>query len=121
MEGINWWENAKKLNIHTGPEIVGGFNAPVITKMRDMIFEEFVKRQGGNISSLRVSGNSKVIRSVKSGIIKNIDALKIGMLSAELGSSAQKQGDKIDYGVGVVLHKTVGDIVNLIDAKSKKK
>ena len=26
MEGINWWENAKKLNIQTGPEIVGGFN-----------------------------------------------------------------------------------------------
>ena len=26
MECINWWEDAKKLNIQTGPEIVGGFN-----------------------------------------------------------------------------------------------
>ena len=26
MECVNWWENAKKLNIQTGPEIVGGFN-----------------------------------------------------------------------------------------------
>ena len=79
-------------------------------------FEEFVSRQGGSVVGLRVSDKSKVIRSVKSGIVKSIDALKIGMLSAELGSSAQKQGDKIDYAVGVILHKTVGDVVHHGDA-----
>ena len=56
------------------------------------------------------------MKIVKSGIVKSIDALKIGMLSAELGSSAQKQGDKIDYAVGVILHKTVGDVVHHGDA-----
>jgi len=79
-------------------------------------FREFVSRQGGDLSLLKVSDKIKVIRSVKSGIIKQIDALKIGMLSAELGSSLKKQGDKIDYTVGVVLNKKVGDEVKQGDA-----
>lgn len=79
-------------------------------------FVEFVKRQGGSLNDLRVSNKSRVVRSDKSGIIKNIDALKIGMLSASLGSQLEKQGDKVDYTVGVVLHKKIGDIVNYGDS-----
>lgn len=79
-------------------------------------FIELVKAQGGDITKLKVSEKAKVIRSNASGIIKNIDALKIGMLSAALGSSAMKQGDIIDHGVGVVLHKKKGDTVNYGDA-----
>ena len=79
-------------------------------------FLEFVVRQGGKLSSLKVSQNFRVIESAKSGIIKRIDALTIGMLSAELGSSVQQKGDKIDYEVGVILHKTIGDVVHNGDA-----
>lgn len=79
-------------------------------------FLEFVTRQGGKLASLKVSQNFRVIKSVKNGIIKKVDALTIGMLSAELGSSVQQKGDKIDYEVGVILHKTIGDVVHNGDA-----
>ena len=79
-------------------------------------FLELVKYQCGDITKLRVSDKAKVVRSVASGVIKNIDALKIGKLSAALGSSVEKQGDKINYEVGVILHKKKGDTVNYGDA-----
>ena len=78
-------------------------------------FMELVKYQGGDVSKIKVSEKAKVIRSNASGVIKNIDALKIGMLSAALGSSAMKQGDIIDHNVGVILHKIKGDTVNFGD------
>jgi len=78
-------------------------------------FLELVKRQGGDITSLTVSENARVIRSTKSGVIKKIDALKIGMLSCELGAGAKKQGDIIDPTVGIILHKKQGDTVNFGD------
>ena len=79
-------------------------------------FVQFVERQGGDITSIKVSDKTKVIRSDKDGIIKNIDALKIGMLSASLGSGLENKDDKIDYSVGVILHKKNGDKVNIGDA-----
>lgn len=78
-------------------------------------FLELVSRQGGDISLLTVSENARVIRSTKSGVIKNIDALKIGKLSCELGAGAQKQGDIVNPAVGVILHKKKGDTVNFGD------
>lgn len=78
-------------------------------------FLELVSRQGGDISLLTVSENARVIRSTKSGVIKNIDALKIGKLSCELGAGAQKQGDVVNPAVGVILHKKKGDTVNFGD------
>ena len=78
-------------------------------------FLELVNRQGGDITLLRVSENARVIRSTKSGVIKNIDALKIGKLSCELGAGAEKQGDIINPAVGVILHKMKGDTVNFGD------
>lgn len=79
-------------------------------------FMEFVKYQGGEVSKLKVSDKTLVVRSEKNGKITDIDALKVGMLSASLGSQCEKQGDLIDYNVGVVLHKNIGDLVNEGDA-----
>lgn len=79
-------------------------------------FMELVAAQGGDVTSLKVSEKVRIIRSDRSGVIKNVDALKIGMLSASLGSSALKQGDSINHDVGVVLHKNKGDTVNYGDA-----
>ena len=45
-------------------------------------FMEFIKYQGGLIEKCTISNNVVVIRSDKSGIIKEINALKIGMVSA---------------------------------------
>ena len=78
-------------------------------------FMEFIKYQGGAIEKCKISKNVVVIRSDKSGIIKEINALKIGMVSASLGSSKLTLDDKIDYSVGVVLYKEVGDHVKFGD------
>lgn len=79
-------------------------------------FMEFIKYQGGLIEKCTISNNVVVIRSDKSGIIKEINALKIGMVSASLGASKMRLDDNIDYSVGVVLYKEVGESVNIGDA-----
>ena len=79
-------------------------------------FMEFVKYQGGEVSKLKVSDKTMIVRSEKNGKITDIDALIVGILSASLGSQCEREGDVIDYNVGVVLHKNIGDLVNEGDA-----
>lgn len=78
-------------------------------------FLEFVKYQGGDISSLKVSSYKEEVKSKKSGTIKSIKALNIGKLSCSLGAGRLNKEDKIDYSVGIVLNKTIGDKVNIND------
>ena len=49
--------------------------------------------------------------SEQNGTIKDIDALEIGKLSLSLGAGRCEKSDPIDYGVGVVLCKNIGDDV----------
>ena len=76
-------------------------------------FLEFVKNQGGDINSLEVSSNIEEIKATKSGEVKSINALNIGKLSCSLGAGRINKEDKIDYSVGVVLNKLIGDKVSL--------
>ncbi len=78
-------------------------------------FLEFVKNQGGDINSLEVSSNIEEIKATKSGEVKSINALNIGKLSCSLGAGRINKEDKIDYSVGVVLNKLIGDKVNVGD------
>ena len=78
-------------------------------------FLEFVKYQGGDISKLKVSDQTIDIRSTKSGILKKIRALNLGMLSVSLGAGRLSKEDKIDYGVGIVINKHLNDYVNTGD------
>lgn len=78
-------------------------------------FLEFVKYQGGDISSLKVSSYKEEVKSKKSGIVKSIKALNIGKLSCSLGAGRLNKEDMIDYSVGIVLNKTIGDKVNIND------
>ena len=78
-------------------------------------FLEFVKYQGGDISSLKVSSYKEEVKSKKSGTIKSIKALNIGKLSCSLGAGRLNKEDKIDYSVGIVLNKVIGDKVNIND------
>ncbi|MBR4262433.1 MAG: thymidine phosphorylase [Bacilli bacterium] len=78
-------------------------------------FLEFIKYQGGRLEDAALSKKTRVIKSDRMGEIKEINALKIGMLSASLGSSKFSVDDQIDYGVGVVLNKKVGDVVKFGD------
>lgn len=79
-------------------------------------FLKFIKYQGGRLEDATLSKKTRVIKSDRTGKIKEINALKIGMLSAALGSSKFSVDDQIDYGVGVVLNKKVGDVVKFGDS-----
>lgn len=74
-------------------------------------FESFVKYQGGNIDSIALSNRKIVLKTSKEGFIKNIDTLKIGELARNLGAGRMNKEDIIDYGVGFIIHKKVGDLV----------
>ncbi len=78
-------------------------------------FYEIVKNQGGDITKLSVSANRYEYKSDREGTIENIDALGIGKLSLSLGAGRESKEDKIDYTVGIVLNKLVGDKVNVGD------
>lgn len=87
----------------------------IISKLKDgsalKKFLEFVKCQGGNIDALKVSNNVISIKSNKTGFVKNIDAYSLGNIVKELGGGREKKDDIIDYEVGILLSKQVGDYV----------
>ncbi len=74
-------------------------------------FVEFVNRQGGDINKIKISDKVIYIKSEVSGYINRIDALKIGEIVKKLGAGRNTLDDEIDYGVGIVLSKKVGDYV----------
>ena len=78
-------------------------------------FLELVDAQGGNLKKIKVSSDIYEIESPKSGTLKNINALELGKLSLNLGSGKVTVDDKIDYSVGIKLHKLVGDKVHKDD------
>jgi pyrimidine-nucleoside phosphorylase len=49
--------------------------------------------------------------SAEAGFISGIDAYEVGISSVLLGGGRAQKGDPIDYSVGIVLHKKVGDWV----------
>ena len=74
-------------------------------------FVELVNAQGGDLTKVSVSRKVKKIKSTSNGVIKKIDALELGKLSVALGAGRKSKEDKIDYTVGIKLHKHVGDEV----------
>ncbi len=74
-------------------------------------FEELVKYQGGDIKSLKVSDKVFSIKSDKSGYVSKIDAEALGEIAKLIGAGRNTLEDKIDYEVGLVLNKKVGDKV----------
>lgn len=78
-------------------------------------FYEFISAQGGHIDDLE--NFVKVDEIVpfiakKSGYIKEIKALNIGLASMKLGGGRATKDDDIDPMVGIVLNKKVGDKVS---------
>ena len=82
-------------------------------------FLEIVKNQHGDINLLKISDKVIDVYSEKSGVIKSVDALKIGKLSLSLGAGRREKEDKIDYSVGIELVKKPGDRVNTGDILMK--
>ena len=74
-------------------------------------FEELVKAQGGKTNNIKISDKVFSIKSDREGYINNIDALHIGEIAKKIGAGRNTLEDKIDYEVGLVLSKKVGDYV----------
>lgn len=76
-------------------------------------FLEFVKEQGGDITSLKVSDKTIEVKSTKTGVIKEINALALGELSVSLGAGRRNKEDKIDHTVGIVLEKHLDEHISI--------
>lgn len=80
-------------------------------------FKEFISAQGGDIKSIEdvsLLPGAKVMKKYvakRSGYISKIEAEKLGIASMMLGGGRAKKTDNIDYGVGIVLEKKVGEFV----------
>lgn len=74
-------------------------------------FQEFITYQGGNLEELKVSNRVFSIKSPKTGFVSKIDTLKLGELVRSVGAGRYKKDDEIDYSVGALLNKNVGDYV----------
>ena len=80
-------------------------------------FRTLVAAQGGDVSYIDLpsklprSNIIKTVLSPKSGYLKEINARKIGEATILLGAGRMQKEDKIDPGVGVIVHHKVGDLV----------
>ena len=80
-------------------------------------FSELITAQGGNAkvitdySLFPHAKNHYEVRAKTAGIIQKIDANKLGMLNVYLGGGRLQKTDTIDFGVGLILNKRVGEQV----------
>lgn len=99
---------AKKITIEEAEELV---SESLKSGKAYRKFLEFVKNQGGDIKRLKIDAKIKVIKSDKNGILKDINALKIGELTLKLGAGKINDKERIDYSAGVKIYKELGDKV----------
>ncbi|MCX6998914.1 MAG: pyrimidine-nucleoside phosphorylase [Candidatus Sumerlaeota bacterium] len=80
-------------------------------------FQEMVKAQGGNPdiidnpSLLDVSPDRKDLTSSRDGVIAGFEAREIGNVCMLLGAGRATYDAPIDYGVGLICHKKIGEVV----------
>ncbi len=75
-------------------------------------FKEFIKYQGGNIEDIKTSKNFYDIHSNYDGYIRDIDETVLAMECLKMGSGRINKEDKINYGVGIVIKKHIGNYVS---------
>jgi pyrimidine-nucleoside phosphorylase len=81
-------------------------------------FVALVRAQGGDVEVIKepdLLPKARLAQDVpapRSGYIATMDAAEIGMTSVELGAGRSKKGDPIDYAVGLLVHRKVGDRVS---------
>jgi len=76
-----------------------------------------ITAQGGDASCCQDTGRlpqARVIMDVPalgSGYVRDIDAAQLGNTAQDMGAGRKKKTDAIDYSVGFVLHRRIGDAV----------
>jgi pyrimidine-nucleoside phosphorylase len=80
-------------------------------------FRALVEAQGGDPryvdepERLPAAQLVEEFRAPRAGYLRSIHAAEIGYAAVQLGAGRSKQGDPIDYSVGVIVHRKVGDRV----------
>lgn len=80
-------------------------------------FRTLVKAQGGDLSvidnpdRLPCASIIELLTAQQSGYVQQISALEVGVTALALGAGRERKGDPIDYAVGIMVHKKVGDPV----------
>lgn len=87
-----------------------------------MQFRDMVVNQGGDVSyvdhleKLPAAQYVETVKADREGFIRWIDARIVGESSVEMGAGRAKKEDAIDHGVGMIIHRKVGDQVKTGDA-----
>ena len=100
--------SAKKISFRSAKELV--INLLESGHARNK-FNSWIRYQGGDLTRLRDKAKKLNVVAKDSGYVNKIDSLKLSKLVFDLGAGRKKKKDKIDYAVGVVLNKTLGDKV----------
>jgi pyrimidine-nucleoside phosphorylase len=80
-------------------------------------FEELIANQGGDpkvchdYSRLPLAKERTEIVAQQAGYISSMNNERIGLLCVDLGGRRKKVSDKIDFGVGFIFHKKIGQRV----------
>lgn len=80
-------------------------------------FRQLIKAQGGDAkviddySRLPLANKKTQVLAKSTGYIKAMDNASIGLQCTELGGGRKTKADKIDFAVGFVFHKKIGDQV----------
>jgi pyrimidine-nucleoside phosphorylase len=96
-------------------------NAKALKSIKDgsalLKFRELIVNQGGDPSfiddyTVLPHTDFKIeVKSKKSGYIKATNCEEFGMHAVALGGGRKKASDKIDFAVGIILHKKINDAV----------
>lgn len=80
-------------------------------------FRQMVQAQGGDVrvvdepDRLATAALIETVVAPRSGYIGEVNAREVGLAAVDLGAGRAKKGDVLDYAVGFVIHRKVGDRV----------
>jgi len=78
---------------------------------------DIVEEQGGDVGVIKNPASyppadfMEPVKAKRSGIISEMDAFAMGMVSVELGAGRRAKEDAVDPRAGFILHKKIGDFV----------
>ena len=85
-------------------------------------FEEMIAAQGGDLEDLyRPSQAAYVaeVRAEQSGYITELPAMEFGLFAMRLGAGRAVKSDELDYEIGIVFEKKVGETVEIGEIVAK--
>ena len=76
------------------------------------MWKRMISAQGGDPDApLPTARERQYVRATKSGVITEMDALRVGYASWRLGAGRAYKGDTVQAGAGIEIHKTVGEAI----------